>query len=40
MSWMSGLLIGPILAGFVVESLGYFELQCILRKLTCHQILL
>lgn len=33
MSWMSGLLVGPILAGFVVERFGYFELQCVLGKL-------
>ncbi|CDM29354.1 hypothetical protein DTO013E5_5294 [Penicillium roqueforti] len=30
MSWMSGLLVGPILAGFMVERFGYFELQCVL----------
>ncbi|KAK9859747.1 Major facilitator superfamily domain [Penicillium brevicompactum] len=30
MSWMSGLLVGPILAGLMVERLGYFELQCVL----------
>ncbi|CAI7671315.1 unnamed protein product [Penicillium crustosum] len=29
MSWMSGLLVGPILAGFMVERFGYFELQCV-----------
>lgn len=33
MSWMSGLLVGPILAGFMVERFGYFELQCVLGKL-------
>ncbi|KAJ5795004.1 hypothetical protein N7457_001603 [Penicillium paradoxum] len=30
MSWMSGLLVGPVLAGFMVERFGYFELQCVL----------
>ncbi|KAJ5562733.1 hypothetical protein N7535_002822 [Penicillium sp. DV-2018c] len=30
MSWMSGLLVGPILAGFMVERFGYYELQCVL----------
>ncbi|KAJ5851736.1 uncharacterized protein N7529_011121 [Penicillium soppii] len=30
MSWMSGLLVGPILAGFMVEKFGYLELQCVL----------
>ncbi|KAJ5146178.1 uncharacterized protein N7515_000742 [Penicillium bovifimosum] len=30
MSWMSGLLVGPILAGFMVEQFGYYELQCVL----------
>ncbi|KAJ6132224.1 hypothetical protein N7471_007439 [Penicillium samsonianum] len=30
MSWMSGLLVGPILAGFMVERFGYLELQCVL----------
>jgi MFS family permease len=34
MSWMSGLLVGPILAGFMVEKFGYLELQCVLGKLT------
>ncbi|KAL5343681.1 major facilitator superfamily domain-containing protein [Aspergillus crustosus] len=30
MVWSAGLLTGPLLAGLVVEQLGYFELQCIL----------
>lgn len=30
MSWMAGLLTGPILTGLVVERFGYFELQCVL----------
>ncbi|KXG49863.1 Major facilitator superfamily domain, general substrate transporter [Penicillium griseofulvum] len=30
MSWMSGLLVGPILAGFMVERFGYLDLQCVL----------
>ncbi|KAJ5360542.1 hypothetical protein N7517_009733 [Penicillium concentricum] len=30
MSWMSGLLVGPILAGFMVERFGYLNLQCVL----------
>ncbi|PKX92268.1 MFS general substrate transporter [Aspergillus novofumigatus IBT 16806] len=30
MSWTMGLLVGPILAGFVMERFGYFELQCVL----------
>lgn len=30
MSWMGGLLTGPILTAFVIERFGYFELQCIL----------
>ncbi|KAJ5354039.1 hypothetical protein N7541_006603 [Penicillium brevicompactum] len=30
MTWMSGLLVGPILAGLMVERLGYFELQSVL----------
>ncbi|KAJ5165250.1 uncharacterized protein N7500_007080 [Penicillium coprophilum] len=30
MSWMSGLLVGPILAGFIVERFGYLDLQCVL----------
>ncbi|CAG7919284.1 unnamed protein product [Penicillium olsonii] len=34
MSWMSGLLVGPILAGLIVDKVGYFELQCVLGKLT------
>jgi hypothetical protein len=33
MSWMSGLLVGPILAGFMVERFGYLDLQCVLGKL-------
>jgi hypothetical protein len=37
MSWMSGLLVGPILAGFMVEQFGYLELQCILGKLIGRQ---
>lgn len=37
MSWMSGLLVGPLLTGLMVEKLGYFELQCVLGKLTCRQ---
>jgi MFS family permease len=32
MSWMGGLLVGPILAGIVVERLGFFELQFMLSK--------
>ncbi|OQE22685.1 hypothetical protein PENFLA_c012G06662 [Penicillium flavigenum] len=34
MSWMSGLLVGPILAGFMVERFGYFELQCVLMVIS------
>ncbi|KAL3476228.1 major facilitator superfamily domain-containing protein [Aspergillus californicus] len=34
MSWTMGLLIGPILAGFVVERFGYFELQCVLATIS------
>ncbi|KAJ5677599.1 uncharacterized protein N7477_003232 [Penicillium maclennaniae] len=30
MSWMTGLLVGPILAGVVVEKFGFYELQLIL----------
>lgn len=29
---MSGLLVGPILAGIIVERFGFFELQSILSK--------
>ncbi|CAG8117722.1 unnamed protein product [Penicillium salamii] len=34
MSWMSGLLVGPILTGLMVEKLGYFELQCVLAAIS------
>ncbi|KAL4875660.1 major facilitator superfamily domain-containing protein [Aspergillus karnatakaensis] len=34
MSWTTGLLIGPILAGFMVERFGYFELQCVLATIS------
>ncbi|QQK43315.1 Major facilitator superfamily domain, general substrate transporter [Penicillium digitatum] len=30
MTWMSGLLVGPILAGYMVERFGYLELQWVL----------
>ncbi|KAJ5532888.1 hypothetical protein N7494_009440 [Penicillium frequentans] len=30
MTWMAGLMCGPLLAGFVMETFGYFELQCCL----------
>ena len=29
---MAGLMSGPLLAGFVVETFGYFELQCCLGE--------
>lgn len=32
MAWMAGLMTGGFLAGFVMESFGYFELQCCLGK--------
>ncbi|KAJ5928373.1 hypothetical protein N7466_007329 [Penicillium verhagenii] len=32
MSFMAGLMTGPLLAGLLVEQLGYFELQCVLGK--------
>lgn len=38
MSWMSGLLVGPILAGPMVERLGYFELQCVLGRFMRQQV--
>ena len=38
MSWMSGLLVGPILAGLMVERLGYFELQCVLGRFMRQQL--
>ncbi|CAG7965326.1 unnamed protein product [Penicillium salamii] len=34
MSWMSGLLVGPILTGLMVENLGYLELQCVLAAIS------
>ncbi|KAB8230317.1 major facilitator superfamily domain-containing protein [Aspergillus alliaceus] len=34
MSWTAGLLIGPLLAGFVVQRFGYFELQCVLATIS------
>lgn len=33
MAWMTGLLVGPALAGFIAEEFGYFELQCVLGRL-------
>ncbi|KAJ6136954.1 hypothetical protein N7497_012206 [Penicillium chrysogenum] len=33
MTWMAGLLTGPLLAGLVVEQFGYFELQCVLAAI-------
>ncbi|KAJ5676860.1 uncharacterized protein N7477_002493 [Penicillium maclennaniae] len=32
MTWMAGLMTGPLLAEIVVETFGYFELQCCLGK--------
>ncbi|PKY04684.1 MFS general substrate transporter [Aspergillus campestris IBT 28561] len=29
MSWTMGLMVGPVLGGFMVERFGYFELQCV-----------
>ncbi|KAE8324713.1 major facilitator superfamily domain-containing protein [Aspergillus sergii] len=34
MSWTMGLLLGPILAGFMVERFAYFELQCVLATIS------
>ncbi|EIT82975.1 major facilitator superfamily domain-containing protein [Aspergillus flavus] len=34
MTWMTGLLAGPLLAEFVVGNFGYFELQCCLGVLS------
>ncbi|KAJ6017350.1 hypothetical protein N7451_000729 [Penicillium sp. IBT 35674x] len=34
MTWMAGLMCGPLLAGFVMETFGYFELQCCLGVVT------
>ena len=36
MTWMAGLMTGPLLAEFVVETFGYFELQCCLGKLSAN----
>ncbi|KAL2824582.1 hypothetical protein BJY01DRAFT_256437 [Aspergillus pseudoustus] len=34
MSWTTGLMVGPVLAGFVVERFGYFELQSVLATMS------
>ncbi|UDD57547.1 hypothetical protein AFCA_005049 [Aspergillus flavus] len=34
MSWTMGLLLGPILAGFMAERFAYFELQCVLATIS------
>ncbi|GAD99012.1 AMP dependent ligase, putative [Paecilomyces variotii No. 5] len=37
MTWMAGLMTGPFLAQFVIESYGYFELQCFLEHFLGQQ---
>lgn len=32
MTWMAGLMTGPVLGGFIVETAGYFVLHCCLGK--------
>lgn len=32
MTWMAGLMGGPLLGGVIVEKAGYFELQCFVGK--------
>lgn len=32
MTWMAGLMTGPLLAEFMVGNFGYFELQCVLGE--------
>lgn len=32
MTWMAGLMTGPVLGGFLVETAGYFVLHCCLGK--------
>ncbi|KAE8312370.1 major facilitator superfamily domain-containing protein [Aspergillus transmontanensis] len=34
MSWTMGLMLGPILAGFMAERFAYFELQCVLATIS------
>lgn len=36
MTWMAGLMTGPLLAEFMVGNFGYFELQCLLGEFRLH----
>ena len=30
MSWTMGCLLGPVISGFLVESVGYYKMNCVL----------
>lgn len=34
MSWTAGSFVGPILSGFLVEQIGYYEMNCVMGWLT------